>query len=475
MNKAIKVTAALCCLFFCAAVFAQPAKVKPASKTAAQVKKIDYAKLKTEIRSLYRAEKHKEAIAKATQYLLKFPKDTQVTFQKAISHVSLKQYQVGFNLIKKFYSNPDTAAKYIAFMGFSVPENDILTSGIICADEAIKTMPTAPYGYFIKAGVYSDRGDHEKALPIMQQMNAATRDDNEKMMFGHFYAKELAFTKQHAKALMVINDLYVKYPKNTEIINSYAVIYRLNESYDKAVEKYDELIQLYPDDPDYQSQKINTLAMGGKITEACAAAELLIAKDDSYEFMRFRYKCAAYFAVPAITTIKTATWAVNSNGSDYDFTVSNLKGNTNSDFEFDWLMTSGTDMNGHIKLTQAAMEKAVAQNNYFGASLKNATLTDKTTVWVSKAVINDLIKNNKCKMDVGNGEEEFTVLPDIQNDRDPDSFDDKVMVNGKEKFLNTLHVQNADGSRQLWILNDINNPLIVKMDIGFKIILKSIE
>ena len=65
MNKAIKVTAALCCLFFCAAVFAHPAKVKPASKTAAQVKKIDYAKLKTEIRSLYRAEKHKEAMVDA--------------------------------------------------------------------------------------------------------------------------------------------------------------------------------------------------------------------------------------------------------------------------------------------------------------------------------------------------------------------------------------------------------------------------
>lgn len=475
MNKAIKVTATICCLFFCVQVIAQPAKVKPAVKPAAQVKKIDYAKLKEEIRSLYRAEKHKEAIAKATQYLLKFPKDTQVNFQKAISHVSLKQYQMGFDMIKKFYNNPDTAAKYIAFMGFSVPEDDLLTSGIVCADEAIKTMPTAPYGYFVKAGVYSDRGDHEKALPIMEQMNAATRDDTEKIMFGHFYAKELAFAKQHAKALIAINDLYVKYPKTAEIINSYAVIYRLNESYDKAAEKYDELVQLYPDDLDYQSQKISTLAQGGKTTEACAAAELLIAKDDSYDFMRFRYKCPAYFAAPAITTIKTATWAVNSNGSDYDFTVSNLKGDTNSDFEFNWSMTSGTDMNGHIKLTRAAMEKAIAQNNYFGASLKNATLTDKTSVWVSKAVINDLIKNNKSKMDVGNGEEEFTLVPDIQNDRDPDGFADKIMVNGNEKFLNALHVQNADGSRQLWILNDANNPMIVKMDIGFKITLKSIE
>ena len=38
--------------------------------------------------------------------------------------------------------------------------------------------------------------------------------------------------------------------------------------------------------------------------------------------------------------------------------------------------------------------------------------------------------------------------------------------------MNTLYVKNADGSRQLWILNDANNPPIVKIDIGFMITLK---
>ena len=48
-----------------------------------------------------------------------------------------------------------------------------------------------------------------------------------------------------------------------------------------------------------------------------------------------------------------------------------------------------------------------------------------------------------------------------------------MVINGLYvKFMNTLYVKNAEGSRQLWILNDANNPLIVKMDIGFIIILK---
>jgi hypothetical protein len=132
-------------------------------------------------------------------------------------------------------------------------------------------------------------------------------------------------------------------------------------------------------------------------------------------------------------------------------------------------------MKGHIKLTKEAMEKAIAQNNYFGADLKNATLNDKTTVWVSKAVFDGLIKSNQAKMDVGNGEELFTVVTDKQDNRDQDAFEDKVSVKGTEKYVNTLHVKNEDGSRQLWILNDVKNPLIVKMDLGWSITLKSIE
>jgi hypothetical protein len=176
----------------------------------------------------------------------------------------------------------------------------------------------------------------------------------------------------------------------------------------------------------------------------------------------------------AIADFKTATWEVNNNGSSYSFTVSNPKGSVATDFEFDWAMTSDNDMNGHIKITQEAMKAALAQNNYFGPSLKNATLTDKTTVWVSQAVFTNLKKTGTAMMDVGKGGETFTVVANDDNE-DKAAFNDNVMVKGTEKTLVTLHVKNPDGSRQLWILNNQQNPVIVKMDLGWTIVLKSVN
>jgi tetratricopeptide (TPR) repeat protein len=473
MIKNILLLTVLCCIIFSLPVSAQSAKTKPVKSIAAG-KKVDSTKLKSDIQGLYDNNKHNEVIVKANQYLLKFPKDTLINMQKANSHIALKQFASGFALMKKFFTPADTAAKYIAFMSFSVPKNDLLTTGIICADESIKLSPNGPYGYFVKGGIYSDLGQHEKALPLMELANSKIRDDNERNLLSVYYAKELAFNNQHEKAVALINDLYIKYPGDKEIIYQFAIIYRLNESYDKAAEKYDELLKLAPENIDYHLGKAAVLSEAGKTEAACAAAEVLIAKDNSYDFLRFKYKCPDYFATPALHDIKTLNWEVNT-GNIYRFTLFNIKGSSDNDLEFDWVMTSRPDLDGHIKITKEAMEKAVAQNNYFGPDLKNATLTNKTTAWVSKLVINDILKSNSCKIDVGNGEEVFTLVPNTSDNRDKEVFEDKITVKGEEKYLNTLHVKNTAGTRQLWILNDVNNPLIVKMDIEFGITLKSIE
>jgi hypothetical protein len=174
-----------------------------------------------------------------------------------------------------------------------------------------------------------------------------------------------------------------------------------------------------------------------------------------------------------IADFKTATWEVTNDGSIYPFIVSNPKGNTVTDFEFDWSM--GNDNNGHIKITAAAMKSAMAQNNYFGPRLKNATLTDKTTVWISQQVYADIAKKGTAKMDVGNGAEIFTVVTDKDGEAEKESFKDPIKVKGSEKTVTTFHIKNNDGSRQLWILNNPQNPVIIKMDLGWTIILKSVE
>jgi hypothetical protein len=161
----------------------------------------------------------------------------------------------------------------------------------------------------------------------------------------------------------------------------------------------------------------------------------------SFSFLFIYVASFAQTAKPfAIADFKTATWEVNNNGSTYSFTISNPKGSVATDFEFDWSMTSGDDMNGHIKITKEAMKAALAQNNYFGPRLKNATLTDKTTVWVSQDVFTKLKKTGAAIMDVGNGGETFTVVANDDNE-DKAAFNDNIAVKGNEKTLVTMHIK----------------------------------
>lgn len=479
MHTISRLVTLLGCLFLSLSLAAQPSKTKtakPAVKPATAVKKTDYTKMKADIRGLFRNEDYKAVITKATQYLAKNPGDTQVTMQKAVSHVALKQYNAGFSQVKNFFNTPDTAAKYLAIMAFQVPDSALLTSGVLCADEAIKLVPAGPWGYFAKAGIYSDQQQHDQSLPVMEEMSKRLRNDTEQQMLAPFYAKEMAFNKQHEKALALIDVLYKKFPGDGDIIDTYAFIYRYNKNYGKAVEKYNELLKLYPGNIDVRLAKAKMLSNDGKTAEACTETEGIIAADSMYEFLRYRYKCPAYFVAPAISDIKTASWAVDFSGNNYDFSVSNIKGNTADGMEFDWSMTSSDDMKGHISLTKEAMATAIAQNNRFSADMKNTVMNDKTTVWISGAVMNDLLTKAAAKMDAGYGEEIFTVVPDNADAGwDENAFEEKIMVKGALKYVNTIHVKNADGDHQLWILHDAKNPLIIKMQFDWGITLKSID
>lgn len=479
MYKFVRTAATTGCLLIAFAAMAQPAKnkpVKPVAKPAPAVKKIDYAKLKTDIRSLYRSEDYKAVIPKAAQYLAQNPKDTQVTMQKAVSHVILKQYDAGFSMVKNFFTPADTAAKYLAIMAFQMPDSLLTSTGLLCAEEAVKILPNGPWGYFAKAGIYSDKQDHDKALPVMEEMNKRLRNDAEEKLLAPFYAKELAMSGQYDKALASIDPLYKKYPGDFDIMDVYAYVYRRSKNYDKAVEKYDEMMKLFPDNINIGLAKARMLFDAGNTAACCAATESVIAADSMYSFLRYRYKCPAYFATPAINGIKSATWAVDFSGNNYDFSVSNIKGNTDEGMEFDWSMNSGDDMNGHITLTKEAMAGAVAQNNRFSASMKNIVLKDQTTVWVSKGVMEALLSKGAAKMDAGYGEEEYKVVPNnAEQGWDNEALEDKIVVKGEPKYLSTIHVQNSDGTHQMWILNDVKNPLIIKMQFDWGIQLKTID
>jgi len=156
------------------------------------------------------------------------------------------------------------------------------------------------------------------------------------------------------------------------------------------------------------------------------------------------------------------TWGVDSFGERYDFVVTIRK--LGREIEFDWRMTEPANRSGSVKMTEIALAAATKQHNRFkGGSL---TLADKTTVWVSRAVLKQYRDEKTVhRIDTGSGPRFF--VPEEDDTRY------KLDVDGREIVYEVLHLKS--GGEHLWVLDNLAAPLIFKMDLGWKIRLKSVK
>jgi hypothetical protein len=168
-------------------------------------------------------------------------------------------------------------------------------------------------------------------------------------------------------------------------------------------------------------------------------------------------------------TLKAGTiliYEVESQNQKYDFTI-NIEEITPS-IVFTFKMSNARKTSGKITITKEALKNAIAQYNYFQSN--EVTLDKQTTVWVSKKVWNNLKKRKKCNISTNSGEMNLKTLELIK------SQDFPVKMNDQELSLTTMYcVTNDTNAYKYWILDDINNPLILKMELNFSIELKEIK
>ncbi len=155
-------------------------------------------------------------------------------------------------------------------------------------------------------------------------------------------------------------------------------------------------------------------------------------------------------------------------GITYDFIV-NVKSLTDG-IEFDYEMTNADSTKGTVKMSKEAFEDAVAQSNYFSGGLMD--LTDKTTVWVSKKVFNDLVNTGKATISPDGGGSYVEIANpaaghnyEMYNAISDRTFDD----------ISYVYAESPDGSVRYWIHMSKYNPLILKMDLGWTITLKELR
>lgn len=120
----------------------------------------------------------------------------------------------------------------------------------------------------------------------------------------------------------------------------------------------------------------------------------------------------------------------------------------------EYTLSDGKTGTGTITLLQNALDNATVQNtDYSGGPL---TLSIESTLWFSKAVFISLKRDFQARFGT-KGSLPFTLL---------NTFEDtyKLKVDGKETPINVVYAEEQSGKpNKYWILNDENNPLLIKM------------
>jgi hypothetical protein len=159
-------------------------------------------------------------------------------------------------------------------------------------------------------------------------------------------------------------------------------------------------------------------------------------------------------------------YQVDNQNQKYDFTI-NLE-EIDPSIVFTFKMSNVRKTSGKITITKDALKNAIAQYNYFQNN--EVTLDKQTTVWISKKVWTNLKKRKKSNISTNSGEMNLKLLELVNNQDYP------ILMNGEEFALKSMYCMTKDSnSYKYWILDDVNNPLILKMELNFSIELKEVK
>jgi hypothetical protein len=117
------------------------------------------------------------------------------------------------------------------------------------------------------------------------------------------------------------------------------------------------------------------------------------------------------------------------------------------------------------------MATAHEQMNMFNK--EDIVLTDRTSVWISKEVFNKLKTTGSSSITASSwtGALDFEVMDDETTDEDNFYL---VRVDDQDKYIKCFKVVAKNGDQELYINDDPNNPIILKMKVDFSIELKQV-
>jgi hypothetical protein len=154
-------------------------------------------------------------------------------------------------------------------------------------------------------------------------------------------------------------------------------------------------------------------------------------------------------------------------GNNYDFLV--LIHEIKKDkVVFEYLMTNPNQTSGSITITADALESATSQFNFFGGG--PVTLEDMTSVWISRKVFDELTgEKGRSIISPDGGQTSVELIGKKVG------YDYSIYNHISERQFDNIayyYAESVDGDIKYWIGTSRGVPIILKMDLGWKIWLR---
>jgi hypothetical protein len=151
-------------------------------------------------------------------------------------------------------------------------------------------------------------------------------------------------------------------------------------------------------------------------------------------------------------------YEVTAGGQKYPFDIK-IKEYSGKEISFDWNM--GEAKNGTIEMGEKTLASSKNLFNYFSGGYRK--LESETSVWISTELFKELKSGAPVEIGLGNGVKETFKYQGSETY----SFGNKE--EGVPYNIPVFTVATEDGKKEIWIVDDPQNRLIVMMNLDFRI------
>jgi hypothetical protein len=452
-------------LNFCNAQ-AQTKKKKAAAKLSDTVEIVSAQTLL----DLFGTGEYAEVVRLGTDYVKTYPADSLVRMRYNVAKICTGQSSTAFADLDILFNSTDKAIRFYSVLPLigEMPAQQSIFDTIVRHCNQLDS--THLYARFCSALFQKNFGSKKLAMQKASVMHQQINNAYDAANLGSFYPSLLTIEAEtRDSGLQILQALDKQYQDLANIKSVICQLAKEKANYQLASEKLDELMVLEPDNGDYVNDRIDIALILEDVSTACKLIKI-INVDGSAENKNLLANCPLEFTK---LPLKDKTQFVFNMNDKKKFIKMNVVLDANS--ETTLLLNCDIDGDNRAVITRAINVQLFDSALRSEVRLYQQAADDSAVLflWMSRAAMREIAQNKTIQLDFGKGKGTFDLITNDLDAPDDNAFTERVeLPDGTKKLVKTLHLLNYDTGEHVWINNDYNNPLIVKLesDYSFKLI-----